>query len=104
MSKILVFSIPPIHKDNNNTFENIFKSICGDHELYFLCCRDGNNKSDVFDKKYALSEIKAIKSITDKTIDVFQISQEENKKTELNIYKKNHHFHNLKRIARDSLF
>ena len=104
MSKILVFSIPPINKDSNNTFELLFKNINKKHKLYFLSCRDGTNNSDTFKEIYTLSENKAIKSIFKRKIDIFAKTNPYQVSDELKIYKKNNHFHNIKRIIRDCLW
>ncbi|MCI6216641.1 MAG: hypothetical protein MR659_06180 [Mollicutes bacterium] len=104
MKKILIFSIPPINKNSNNTFELLFKNLKGQLDLSFLCCRDGKNDSDVFKKIYRLSEKKAYKSIFNSKIDVFEKLGTDNVDDELEIYSNNKHFHNIKRIGRDLLW
>lgn len=104
MSKILVFSIPPVNKNINNTFELLFNGIKKRHKLYFLSCRDGVNYSDVFNEIYTLSEKLALRSILKRKTDVFQKTHSSESTTELTFYKNNNHFHNIKRIVRDILW
>lgn len=105
MSKILVFSIPPINKNSNNTFEHLFKNIKDKHELVFLNCRDGSSDSDTFKELYTLSEKLAFQSIFNRKIDVFRKVITTSSTAELIIYKKkNNHFKTLKRIIRDFLW
>lgn len=105
MSKILILSIPPTNKNGSNTYEMIFHTISKKYKLTFLCCRDGENNSDTFEHIYTLSERKAIKSLFNRKIDVFEKTNNlSSTNNQLSLYKKNNHFHNIKRIARDIIW